>query len=114
MKTIFVAVSIVWIFCAYKLLQRKILAREGLLVNFLLLTFAWAGLNTLLGLIQLFDFIESIDKDLMVALAQDLPSFAWIMFCFTNGFLNIVFGGFLILNQIKRGRANYPLIKSSG
>ncbi len=115
MQIIFFVISIAWVFCAYKLLQQKILAREqGLMVNFLLLTIAWAGLNTLLGLIQLFDFIESIDQDLIAGFTRDKVSLGWIMFCFTNGLLNMIFVALLMLSRIKQagGITKHTLINS--
>lgn len=102
MQIIFLLISFAWAFCSLRVLQRKSIAIQGLTVNFLLLTIAWAGLNVLLGLIQLFDFIESVDQDLIAGFIQDKASLGWILFCFTNGFLNMIIAAFLISSQIKK------------
>jgi hypothetical protein len=103
MSIIFVIISVFWVFCAYKLVKQSSIL-SGLLVNFILLTIAWAGLNALLGLITLFDFIESINQDLIASLVQDRTSLGWILFYFTNSILNVIFGAFLVSSQIKKIR----------
>lgn len=102
MQITFILVSFIWVFIAYKLRQKNTITRRGLIINYLLLTIAWAGLNVLLGLILLFDFIESVDQNLIAGFMRDKVSLGWILFCFANGLLNMIFGAFLISGQIKK------------